>query len=66
MTLNSIPHHQPTTFQSFIKITTVFNVQSKPVYSNYLFASKNGMKEPIIKNQMKINTKCEFLTHQEK
>ena len=40
-------------------------IQSKLVYSNRLFATKNGKKEPIVKT-MKINTKCEFFTHQER
>ena len=39
----------------------IWQIQSRPVYSNHFFAAKNGKKEP-----MTINTKCELFTHQEK
>ena len=44
---------------------TFKEIQSNLVYCNRLFPTKNGKKEPIVKT-MKINTKCEFFTHQER
>ena len=53
--------HQVILTNRFILTTlSCKEIQSKLVYSNRLFATKNGKKEPIVKT-MKINTKCEFL-----